>query len=50
MLYTDGQYFDELYFGLTAAEWDQLDPALQLQSFRVRYELELNPVSGHKNV
>ncbi len=42
MLYTNGQYFDELYFGVTVAEWDQLDPAPPLQRFRARNEPDLN--------
>src|SRR6266508_3612992 len=45
MLYTNGQYFDELYFGVTTAEWAQLDPAPLLPNFRARDELELNPKS-----
>ena len=46
MLYTNGQYFDELYFGVTAAEWDQIDPVSRLGNFRSRYETGLNPNSG----
>lgn len=38
MVYTDGQYFDEIYFGLTSAEWDEIDPPLGLQRFSVRAE------------
>ena len=40
MLYTNGQYFDELYFGVTVTEWDQLDPVPPLESFRARHETE----------
>lgn len=38
MLYTNGEYFDELYFGLTRAEWDQLDPPLPLPRFSLHEE------------
>jgi hypothetical protein len=33
MLYTNGEYFDELYFGLTRAEWDQIDPPRVMERF-----------------
>ena len=38
MHYTNGQYFDEIYFGVTAAEWAQLDPAPALSNFRAHNE------------
>jgi hypothetical protein len=38
MVFTDGQYFDEIYFGLTRAEWDEIDPPIGLQHFRARDE------------
>ena len=38
MVYTDGQFFDEIYFGLTSAEWDAIDPPLGLQGFNARDE------------
>jgi RimJ/RimL family protein N-acetyltransferase len=39
MHYTNGEYFDELYFGLTVAEWEQIDPPLVFQRFRARGEV-----------
>lgn len=39
MIYTDGQYFDEIYFGLTSAEWDEIDPPLGLRRFSARVEM-----------
>lgn len=27
MVYTNGAFYDEIYFGMTKEEWDQLDPA-----------------------
>lgn len=38
MLYTNGEYYDELYFGVTAAEWDQLDPPAPLPRHQARAE------------
>src|SRR5262245_27405092 len=38
MCYTNGEYFDELYFGLTVAEWDKLDPPLILPRCQARDE------------
>ncbi len=38
MVYTNGAYFDELYFGVTRAEWDQIDPPPVLERFRARDE------------
>ncbi len=38
MYFTDGEYFDELYFGLTAAEWLAIDPPIGLQRFTARDE------------
>ena len=43
MLYTNSEYFDELYFGLTVAEWNQIDPPLTLQRFQARNESALPP-------
>ena len=43
MHYTNGAYFDELYFGLTRAEWDQIDPPLALQRFSARDEVARAP-------
>ena len=40
--YTNGQYFDELYFEMTAAEWDQLDPPVALANYRAGDEEEFN--------
>jgi RimJ/RimL family protein N-acetyltransferase len=40
MVYTNGEYFDELYFGLTSAEWDQIDPPLVLERCNARAEKE----------
>lgn len=39
MYYTNGEYFDELYFGLTIAEWEQLDPPLTLHYFNAHGEV-----------
>lgn len=30
MRYTNGRYYDDIYFGLTRAEFDQLDPPVEL--------------------
>lgn len=30
MVYTNGRYYDSLYFGMTAEEFDQIDPKIQL--------------------
>ncbi len=38
MLYTNGQYFDEIYFGITLAEWKQIDPPLVVQDFKAQGE------------
>jgi RimJ/RimL family protein N-acetyltransferase len=38
MIYTNGEYFDELYYGLTRAEWDVIDPALPLKRSIARSE------------
>lgn len=38
MVYTNGAYYDELYFGLTRVEWDQIDPPLMLERFSARDE------------
>ncbi len=38
MVYTNGAYYDELYFGMTAAEWEQLDPPVQLSPCTPRDE------------
>ena len=38
MHYTNGQYYDELYFGVTAAEWDDLDPPVALGRHQARAE------------
>lgn len=38
MVYTNGEYFDEIYFGLTADEWDQIDPMPALPRYRARGE------------
>jgi len=38
MVYTNGEYYDELYFGVTAAEWQQIDPPLALQRCITRDE------------
>lgn len=38
MYYTNGAYYDELYFGLTAAEWDEIDPPHSLGRFAARAE------------
>ncbi len=38
MIYTNGEYFDELYFGVTAAEWEQIDPPLMLERAKARDE------------
>ncbi|HWQ14029.1 MAG TPA: GNAT family protein [Roseiflexaceae bacterium] len=40
MVYTNGEYFDELYFGLTNAEWDQIDPPLVLKRCAASAEKE----------
>jgi RimJ/RimL family protein N-acetyltransferase len=34
-VYTNGQFFDTLYFGMTCEEFDQLDPRLELQNLSV---------------
>jgi RimJ/RimL family protein N-acetyltransferase len=39
MYYTNGEYYDELYFGLTLAEWNQLDPPPVLPRFSARDEV-----------
>ena len=39
MVYTNGAYYDELYFGLTCAEWDQIDPPMILERFSARDEI-----------
>jgi RimJ/RimL family protein N-acetyltransferase len=38
MVYTNGAYYDELYFGVTRAEWDQIDPPFALRRFSARDE------------
>lgn len=38
MIYTNGEYFDELYFGLTKAEWDVIEPPLALKRCVARSE------------
>jgi RimJ/RimL family protein N-acetyltransferase len=38
MHYTNGAYYDEIYFGMTAAEWDQIDPVAALPRLRARAE------------
>lgn len=40
MIYTNGEYFDELYFGLTHAEWDVIDPLLPLDRGTAHSEKE----------
>lgn len=40
MVYTNGEYFDELYFGVTSAEWDQIDPPLVLKRCAASAEKE----------
>ncbi len=39
MVYTNGTYYDELYFGVTCAEWDQIDPPFALRRFSARDEI-----------
>lgn len=34
MVYTNGRFYDELYFGMTAEEFDQLDPRTDLPEYR----------------
>jgi RimJ/RimL family protein N-acetyltransferase len=38
MHYTNGEHYDEIYFGMTAAEWEQLDPVPALPRIRARAE------------
>ena len=38
MIYTNGEYFDTLYFGITAAEWNEVDPPLTLPRITARGE------------
>jgi hypothetical protein len=40
MVYTNGQYYDELYYGVTGAEWDQIDPPPVLQRYVASAEKE----------
>lgn len=42
MLYTNGEYFDEIYFGLTRAEWDQIDPSRVMERFSASDEKALS--------
>jgi RimJ/RimL family protein N-acetyltransferase len=30
MVYTNGRYYDDIYFGMTREEFDQLDPPIDL--------------------
>jgi RimJ/RimL family protein N-acetyltransferase len=38
MVFSNGEYFDELYFGITRAEWDQIDPPVRLGRFSAHDE------------
>ncbi|HET9224849.1 MAG TPA: GNAT family protein [Roseiflexaceae bacterium] len=40
MYYTNGEYFDELYYGLTKDEWDAIDPPLILERCAASAEKE----------
>lgn len=40
MVYTNGAYFDEIYFSLTRAEWDQIDPPRVMKRFLAHNEQE----------
>jgi RimJ/RimL family protein N-acetyltransferase len=40
MVYTNGSYYDELYYGFTSAEWDAIDPPLALVGAAARAEKE----------
>jgi RimJ/RimL family protein N-acetyltransferase len=33
MVYTNGRFYDELYYGMTAEEFDQLDPRMNLPEY-----------------
>jgi RimJ/RimL family protein N-acetyltransferase len=33
MLFTNGNYYDEIYYGITAEEFDEIEPKLELKDF-----------------
>lgn len=46
MLYTNGEYYDEIYFGVTAAEWQEIDPPVPLRRVSARDETAGSDTTG----
>ena len=46
MLYTNGEYYDEIYFGVNAAEWQKIDPSVPLRRVSARDETDGSIIRG----